>query len=59
MAITVSAGSTEEIPFTVYVSEKKLKAIHEKQALARQRRIQEKYRLTQWRYRSIVPSQVH
>jgi hypothetical protein len=59
MAITVSPGSTEEIPFTVFVSEKKLKQIHEKQALARQRQIQEKYRLTQWRYRSIVPSQVH
>lgn len=59
MAITVIPGETQEIPFTVFVSEKKLKAIHEKQALARQRRIQEKYRLTQWRYRSIVPSQVH
>lgn len=58
MAITVLPGETQEIPFTVYVAEKKLKAIQEKQALARQRRIQEKYRLTQWRYRSIVPSEV-
>lgn len=59
MAINVTAGEVQEIPFTVYVSEKKLKQIQEKQALARQRRIQEKYRLSQWRYRSIVPSKVH
>lgn len=57
--ITVLAGETLEVPFTVYVAEKKLKTIQEKQALTRQRRIQEKYRLTQWRFRSIVPSEVH
>lgn len=59
MAITVVPGESQVIPFTVFVSEKKLKAIQEKQALARQKQIQEKYRLSQWRYRSIVPSEVH
>jgi hypothetical protein len=59
MPLTVGTNETQEIPFTVFVSEKKLKAIHEKQELARKRRLEQKYRLTQWRYRSIVPSEVY
>lgn len=59
IALQVTTTETLEVPFTVFVSEKKLKQIHEKQALAKKRRLEEKYRLTQWRYRSIVPSQVN
>ncbi len=59
MAIQVNPQNTQEIPFTVFVSEKKLNQIKEKQDLAEKRRLEEKYRLTQWRYRSIVPSRVY
>ncbi len=57
--IQVTTSDTLEVPFTVFVSEKKLKQIHEKQDVTKKRRIEEKYRLTQWRYRSIVPSKVN
>ena len=57
--LQVTTADILEVPFTVFVSEKKLKLIHEKQELAKRKRIEQKYRLTQWRYRSIVPSMVN
>ncbi|MBC7660153.1 MAG: hypothetical protein H7249_10625 [Chitinophagaceae bacterium] len=57
--LQVASSDVQEVPFTVFVSEKKLKMIRDKQQLTKKRKIEEKYRLTQWRYRSIVPSKVN
>jgi hypothetical protein len=57
--IQIQTGETEEIPYTVFVSEKKYKQLRDRQEVAKQRILEQKYRLTQWQNRSIVPASVN
>jgi hypothetical protein len=58
LPISIGAQDTVEVPYYVYVTEKKLKQIRELQAKTRQQQIQKKFRLMQSRYRPIVPTSV-
>jgi hypothetical protein len=58
LPISISPQDTVEIPYYVYVSEKKLKQIREMQAKTREQSIQKKFRLMQSRYRPIVPASI-
>ncbi len=57
-AIQISAQETIEIPYYVYVSEKKLKQIRELQAKNRQQQIQKKFKLMQSRFKPLVPTRI-
>jgi hypothetical protein len=57
-AIQIQAQETIEMPYYVYVSEKKLKQIRELQAKNRQQQIQKKFKLMQSRFRPVVPTSV-
>lgn len=55
LSFTVQPKETTEIPYPVFVSEKKLKQIHEKQNHQQKLALEKKYRLLQWKNRPIVP----
>jgi hypothetical protein len=57
-AVSIGAADTIEMPYYVYVSEKKLKQIRDAQAKTRQQLIQKKFKLMQSRFRPIVPAGV-
>lgn len=57
--IQIQSGETQEVAYTVFVSEKKYKQLRDRQEIAKQRNLEQKYRLTQWQNRSIVPSSVY
>lgn len=57
-AFSVQAKETIEIPYSVFVSEKKLKQIREVQAKQQQAQLERKYKLRQWKNQPLIPNSV-
>lgn len=55
LSFSVQSKEVAEIPYPVFVSEKKLKQIHEKQGHLQKLALEKKYRLLQWKNRPIIP----
>ncbi len=56
VSFSVQSKETSEIPYPVFVSEKKLKQIQEKQGHQQKLALEKKYRLLQWKNRPIMPT---